>query len=75
METISIISIFTIAFLGSFGHCIGMCGGIVVAYSTMKINPNSSKFSQGVSHLLYSLGLSLNNSESRTFKLELFHLS
>mgnify|MGYP005996036721 CR=1 FL=1 len=31
METISIISIITIAFLGSFGHCIGMCGPIAVS--------------------------------------------
>jgi len=56
METVNIISIITIAFLGSFGHCIGMCGGIVVAYSTIKIESEKSKFSQGVSHLLYSLG-------------------
>lgn len=56
METLSILSIFTIAFIGSFGHCIGMCGGIVVAYSTLKMNTKSSKLSQGLMHLLYSLG-------------------
>lgn len=56
METLSILSIITIAFIGSFGHCIGMCGGIVVAYSTLKINTKSSKLSQGLMHLLYSLG-------------------
>ncbi len=56
METVNIITIISIAFLGSFGHCIGMCGGIVVAYSTIKINPKSSKVSQGVAHLLYSFG-------------------
>jgi hypothetical protein len=56
METVNIISIITIAFLGSFGHCIGMCGGIVLAYSTIKIEPKSSKVSQGVAHLLYSFG-------------------
>jgi len=56
METVNVITIVTIAFLGSFGHCIGMCGGIVVAYSTIKINPQSSKVSQSVAHLLYSLG-------------------
>ena len=56
METINLLSIVTIAFLGSFGHCIGMCGGIVLAYSTIKIEPKSSKVSQGVAHLLYSLG-------------------
>ncbi|MEA3372027.1 MAG: sulfite exporter TauE/SafE family protein [Campylobacterota bacterium] len=56
METVNIITIISIAFLGSFGHCIGMCGGIVVAYSTIKINPKSSKVSQGAAHLLYSFG-------------------
>ena len=56
METVNILTIISIAFLGSFGHCIGMCGGIVVAYSTIKINPKSSKVSQSVAHLLYSLG-------------------
>jgi len=56
METINILTIISIAFLGSFGHCIGMCGGIVVAYSTIKINPKSSKVSQSVAHLLYSFG-------------------
>lgn len=56
METVNIITIISIAFLGSFGHCIGMCGGIVVAYSTIKINPKSSIVSQSVAHLLYSFG-------------------
>ncbi len=56
METVNIITIISIAFLGSFGHCIGMCGGIVLAYSTIKIDPQSSKISQSVAHLLYSLG-------------------
>ena len=56
MENISIISIITIAFLGSFGHCIGMCGGIVVAYSSTKIDNKFSKLKQSLSHILYSLG-------------------
>lgn len=56
METISIISIITISFLGSFGHCVGMCGGIVVAYSSSKIKENTTKLSQTLSHLLYSFG-------------------
>jgi len=56
VETVNILTIISIAFLGSFGHCIGMCGGIVVAYSTIKIDPKSSKVSQSVAHLLYSLG-------------------
>ena len=56
METVNILTIISIAFLGSFGHCIGMCGGIVLAYSTIKINPSSSKVTQGMAHLLYSFG-------------------
>ena len=56
METVNIVTIISIAFLGSFGHCIGMCGGIVVAYSTIKISPQSSKLSQSAAHLLYSFG-------------------
>jgi len=56
VEAIDIISIVTIAFLGSFGHCIGMCGGIVIAYSSTKIDNTSSKKRQIFSHMLYSLG-------------------
>jgi len=56
MQTVNILTIITIAFLGSFGHCIGMCGGIVVAYSTIKIEPKSNKISQGLAHLSYSFG-------------------
>ena len=56
METVDFITIISIAFLGSFGHCIGMCGGIVLAYSTIKIDPASSKISKSTAHLLYSFG-------------------
>ena len=56
MDSINFISIITIAFLGSFGHCIGMCGGIVVAYSTTKIDDEWSKTKQSFAHLLYSFG-------------------
>ena len=43
MEAIDFISIATIAFLGSFGHCVGMCGGIVIAYSSTKVQQGWSK--------------------------------
>jgi sulfite exporter TauE/SafE len=43
METINIFSIMTIAFFGSFGHCIGMCGGIVIAYTGTKVDQNGAK--------------------------------
>lgn len=56
MESVNILSIITIAFLGSFGHCIGMCGGIIIAYSSTKIEDDWSKKRQSVAHLLYSLG-------------------
>ena len=56
METISIISIITLAFLGSFGHCVGMCGGIVIAYSSTKIKSDWTKKIQAIAHLLYSFG-------------------
>ncbi|NQT64260.1 MAG: sulfite exporter TauE/SafE family protein [Candidatus Marinimicrobia bacterium] len=56
METVNIISIITIAFMGSFGHCIGMCGGIVIAYSAASLEKDRSRMAQAISHLLYSLG-------------------
>ncbi len=56
METVDFISIITIAFLGSFGHCIGMCGGIVIAYSSTKIGQTWGKTQQTFAHLLYSFG-------------------
>jgi len=56
MENIDIISIVTIAFLGSFGHCIGMCGGIVIAYSSRKVDAKWSSIMQGIAHLVYSFG-------------------
>jgi len=56
METINILSIISIAFLGSFGHCIGMCGGIIIAYSSTKIEDDWSKKRQSVAHLLYAFG-------------------
>ncbi len=56
MDNISIASIITVAFLGSFGHCLGMCGGIVIAYSSTKVDPKWNKLFQGLTHLMYSLG-------------------
>jgi sulfite exporter TauE/SafE len=56
MEAINIISIITIAFLGSFGHCVGMCGGIVIAYSSAKIDDSFDRQKKAISHLLYSFG-------------------
>lgn len=44
------------AFLGSVGHCIGMCGGIVIAYSSRKIDSKTSWVQQTASHLFYNFG-------------------
>jgi sulfite exporter TauE/SafE len=56
LENINLFSIIAIAFVGSFGHCIGMCGGIVMAYSTAKVDSNWSRLIQINAHILYSLG-------------------
>ena len=56
MESADLWTIFIVALLGSVGHCIGMCGGFVVAYSTAKIDPERTKFFQSSAHVLYSSG-------------------
>ncbi len=56
METINLLSIMTIAFLGSFGHCVGMCGGIVLAYTSTKVDDRWGKAKQAIAHLAYSFG-------------------
>jgi len=49
MDTVDLLSIISIAFLGSVGHCIGMCGGIVIAYSNTKIDAKMSSIYQSLS--------------------------
>jgi sulfite exporter TauE/SafE len=56
LDSVNLLSIITIAFLGSFGHCMGMCGGIVIAYSSTKIEERWSKTKQSIAHILYSSG-------------------
>ena len=56
MESVDILYIMGTAFLGSFGHCIGMCGGIVIAYSGTKIGQEWGKTKQAIAHLFYSFG-------------------
>ncbi|RMF59336.1 MAG: sulfite exporter TauE/SafE family protein [Calditrichaeota bacterium] len=53
-------AILLIGFFSSFGHCVGMCGGFVTAY-TMKLQSNQSLTIQGrwytaLPHLFYNLG-------------------
>lgn len=57
MEHLDLIGLFMIALLGGFGHCIGMCGGIVLAYSGKLTDNTITKKGQLIAyHLLYSLG-------------------
>jgi sulfite exporter TauE/SafE len=56
MGGIDILAVVTAAFLGSFGHCLGMCGGIVIAYSSAKIDKEWNRAHEVTAHLLYSLG-------------------
>lgn len=48
--------IVSIAFAGSFGHCIGMCGGFVFAYSSTKIDPSMNRWAQLIRHSAYNTG-------------------
>jgi hypothetical protein len=54
MENLDYISIISVAFLGSLGHCIGMCGGLVVAYTSTKVE--GARVGAIFSHLFYNLG-------------------
>ncbi|MBC8237630.1 MAG: sulfite exporter TauE/SafE family protein [Helicobacteraceae bacterium] len=56
MENIELLAIISFALLGSIGHCIGMCGGFIVTYTTAKIKPEQSRLSQSTYHLLYNMG-------------------
>jgi len=56
MSNIEWWAIITIAFAGSFGHCIGMCGGFIFAYSSTKIDASMSRTSQLLRHSAYNLG-------------------
>lgn len=56
MPEFNIVAIMLIAVAGSFGHCIGMCGGIVIAYTSTKVDSRWSKTHQALSHLIYAAG-------------------
>jgi len=56
MNNIDLVIILSTAFLGSVGHCIGMCGGIVVAYTSSKIDQTLPWSKQALSHLAYNFG-------------------
>ncbi|WP_345985708.1 sulfite exporter TauE/SafE family protein [Sulfurimonas sp. HSL-1656] len=56
MTSIEWTAIITFALLGSIGHCIGMCGGFIVTYTTAKIKPRFSKTRSAFYHFLYNIG-------------------
>lgn len=56
MSTIDWWVIISIAFAGSFGHCIGMCGGFIVAYSSTKIDSSMNRSAQIIRHGAYNIG-------------------
>ena len=56
MNSIEFTAVITFALLGSIGHCIGMCGGFIVTYTTAKIKPEQHKFTQATYHLFYNFG-------------------
>ncbi|MBN2824372.1 MAG: sulfite exporter TauE/SafE family protein [Campylobacterales bacterium] len=56
MENIDLYIIITTALLASVGHCIGMCGGIVIAYSSAKLDSKDSWARQHIAHLAYNFG-------------------
>lgn len=51
-----LLAVMLIAFAGSFGHCIGMCGGIVIAYTSTKVQSRWSRAKQATAHLIYAAG-------------------
>ena len=55
MMDFSLLSVLVFGLLTSFGHCLGMCSGIVVAYSSAKL-AGKNRAQQAVAHLLYALG-------------------
>ena len=56
IDSIEILTVIAFGLFGSLGHCIGMCGGFIITYSSSKINPNLSKQTQAFKHLLYNFG-------------------
>lgn len=56
MTSIEWTAIITFALLGSIGHCIGMCGGFIVTYTTAKLKPQFSKARSAYYHFLYNIG-------------------
>ncbi len=55
---IDFLALIPLAIVGSFSHCISMCGGFVFSYTSVKILPHWSVAYKSLMHLLYGLGRS-----------------
>ena len=53
---LDLLLIFALGFLGSFGHCMGMCGPLTVALALSQQDNNSGKINGLQFHLLLNLG-------------------
>ena len=51
-----------LGFLGSFGHCVGMCGPLTVAFSLSSQTKNTNWWQQSKFHVLLNLGRMLSYS-------------
>lgn len=56
MQHIELMGIFGIAFFASLGHCVGMCGGIVLAYSSLHCPSHIHFLRKIFYHLTYNFG-------------------
>lgn len=54
--SLELLAILAFGFFGSLGHCIGMCGGFIVSYTTAKMDPSTTKSAQISGHTFYNLG-------------------
>lgn len=54
--SLELLAILAFGFFGSLGHCIGMCGGFIVSYTTAKMDTTTTKTSQASGHAYYNLG-------------------
>ena len=51
-----------LGFLGSFGHCVGMCGPLTVAFSLSSQSESNNWWQQSKFHILLNLGRMLSYS-------------
>lgn len=57
IRVVGFFGVFMTSFMMSFGHCTGMCGPIVLSYSTIKLSNDKVKSGWHIlEHFLYNLG-------------------